>query len=155
MAVPPIEPATMWIVVAFLVALAAFVFFMRRRTGGSAPTSDVVTAETVDDYIAAHGTPEEVLVLDATRSDELSAVVLVYENEIVIDCKRIERDKVEGVTFYNAQNPYMASEYTLAVTTADPDCPSAIATIGGDVERARELTTHLAELLSSTRIEHA
>ncbi len=143
----PLSPSAIGILVlAILVALGGFVFFVERRSNKSV-TSKVVSA-TVDDYVASNGEPEDVIVLDATRSNELDAVVLVYEKNLVIEGKPVERDKITGVTFFNAQNPYVTSEYHLVVNTTIPEIPSVDTPIGNDAQYAEDIVTQLSKHLN-------
>lgn len=141
-------PSTLGIfVVAILVVLGGFMLFIKHKSSGSECINTQSSDATVDDYVASHGEPEAVFVLDITRSNELNAVVLVYEHEIVIEGTLIERDKIADVSFYNAQNPYLDKEYHLVFTTTIPDKPTIEAHIGNDAQYAKDIATQLAKHL--------
>ena len=135
------------LVLAMIVLLIGFVMFVKRDSRGIAPKQIAIEKTSVDDYVASHGEPEAVFVLDATRSNELDAVVLVYEHEIVIEGQPLERDKVSSVTFYNAQNPYVEKEFRLVINTTDPELPSVETPMGCDAQQASEIVTQLMEQL--------
>ena len=103
--------------------------------------------DTVDDYVAAHGEPEDVVVLDATRSNELDHVILVYAHTLIVNGKSIERSKVTDVTFNNANNPYVNCEYQLVLTTTIPDRPTVKTPVGSDSQWASEVATQLAQYI--------
>lgn len=142
-------PTTLGIfVLAMIVLLCIFVLFVKRNSGGYINDRRNTSEETVDDYVAMHGEPEEIMVTDATRSNELNAVILVYENEIVIEGQPVQRDKITNVTFYNAQNPYLEKEFHLVISTSVPETPTIETPIGSDAESAKEITARLMSLLS-------
>lgn len=132
-------------VLVLIILLVGFVFYVKydsgKGTSTAAPKS--ARAETLDDYVAAHGEPEAVFVLDVTRSNELEAVILAYEQELIIEGKPIARDKVTNVTFYNASNPYVNSEYQLMFTTTLPDKPKIKVPIGTDAEWAKQIAAQI------------
>ena len=130
------------LVLVTIVLLGAFVLFVRWRSGHD-DEADTPEA-TVDDYVAANGEPEDAIIMDVTRSNELAAVVLVYDNDIIVNGNPIARDKITNVTFYNASNPYVNSEYLLVITTSLPECPSVETTIGTDARQASDVVTRLA-----------
>ena len=127
-----------------LVLLGAFLFFVKKHSGND----DTTATTTVDDYVASHGEPIDAIVLDATRSNELPAVILVYDSEIVVDGSPIERDKITNVTFYNAGNPYMGNDYLLVITTSLPDRPTIETPIGNDAKLASDAVTRMADHLN-------
>ena len=142
-----LSPSEMGILVLVLLAgLGCFVYFVKRNSSKSVTSK--VSIATVDDYVASHGEPDDVIVLDATRSNELDAVVLVYGKYLVIEGKLVERDKITGITFYNAQNPYVTSEYHLVVNTTIPETPSVETPIGSDAQYAEDIVAQLSQHLN-------
>jgi hypothetical protein len=145
-----LPPSTLGILVLVMfVFLGVFVFFVKRNSAKDATTktepAKVIT--TVEDYVAMHGEPDTVFVLDATRSNDIDAVILAYEHEIVVEGQPVEREKVTNVTFYNAQNPYMDKEFRMAISATDPERPSVEVPVGNDAQYAEEIVTQLAEFL--------
>ena len=136
------------IVLVFLACFTIFVLYLRHDSNKHlkndlSPKTE--PSDTVDDYIAMHGEPEAEYVLDATRSNELAAVVLLYEKEIVVDGKAYDRDTITDVTFNNAANPYVASDYQLVLTTTLHEKPTIKVAMGSDAERAKELAADIAQ----------
>ena len=143
-ALSPSELGTL--VLVLLVLLGGFVFFAKRNSSRSVASR--VATVTVDDYVASHGDPEDVIVLDATRSNELDAVVLVYGKDLVIEGKPVQRDKITGVTFNNAQNPYVTNEYHLVLNTTIPETPLIDTPIGSDAQYAEDIVAQLSKHLN-------
>lgn len=138
-----IDPTTLGILaLVLIVLLGAFIFFVRARSGRE--SSETPTETTVEDYVNTHGEPEDVIVLDVTRNNELAAVILVYDHEIIVDGNPVQRDKITNVTFYNAANPYVNSEYLLVITTSLPECPTIETPAGSDAKLASDAATRLA-----------
>ena len=128
-----------------LIALiTVFAWIVKRRTEHE-PEANVQVS--VDDYIAQHGEPEAMVLLDATRSNELNAVVLVYDHELVVNGESIDRAAVTDVTFNNASNPYVNCDYQMVLTTTLPDNPVVRTPIGSDAGWASEVTRQLAEAI--------
>ena len=145
------SPTTLAIfVIVLLVLLYVFVLFVKHSSnkGLGKPIVGETDADTVEDYVATHGEPEAVFVLDVTRSNELNAVVLVYEHEVVINGRPVPRDKITKATFYNDANPYLNSDYLLVLHTSLPDQPTIKDSIGTDVEWAKQTTAELAQHLN-------
>ena len=132
---------------ALFVLLGVFIYVARKNTDKdlAALTAQKDEPDTVDDYVVAHGEPENVVVLDATRSNELNSVILVYDNELIINGEPIERGKITNVTFNNANNPYVNCDYQLVLTTTIPDKPTVKTPVGSDSQWASEVATQLAE----------
>lgn len=143
-----LPPATLGILVlAILLVVGGFALFVKYNSRGGHVNKSSSAATTVDDYVALHGEPQDMFVLDVTRSNELDAVVLVYEHEIVLEGIPLECDKITNVTFYNAQNPYMEKEYRLVINTTTTERSSIEIPMGSDVQHAEDITTQLAKLL--------
>ena len=134
--------------ISFLLLIAmitVFAWIVKRRVERS-PQSDAEPT-TVDDYIAQHGEPEAMVLLDATRSNELNAVVLIYDHELVVNGESIDRVAVTDITFNNASNPYVNCDYQMVLTTTLPDSPVVRTPIGSDAEWASEVTRQLAQAI--------
>lgn len=135
------NPTTLGIIVlVMLVLLGAFVLFVKSQSSKDSESSNNTT---VDEYVAGHGEPVDAIVMDVTRSNELAAVVLVYDNDIIVDGKPIPRDTITGVSFYNAANPYVNSEYMLVISTSRPEHPTVETPIGTDARQASDVVTRL------------
>ena len=62
-----------------------------------------------------------------------------------MDGKAYDRDTITDVTFNNAANPYVASDYQLVLTTTLPDKPTIKVAMGSDAERAKEIAADIAQ----------
>ena len=136
----------MWGVAVLVVVLLLMVWHFRR----SEPAIDLEHAaepepETVDNYTAYHGQPADMVVLDPTRSHELAAVVLVYDDAFVIQGERVPRTAVTDVTFNNAAVPVLNQSYQIVFSTTLPDRHTIKVDVGSDAEWASEVTQQVAQ----------
>lgn len=130
---------------ALVIGIVAFAWVIRRRKDDFVETNS--SPKLVDDYVNVHGDPIDVVVLDVTRSNELCAVVLVYDHELVINGETIDRSTVTGVTFNNAANPYVGGDYQLVFSTSNPDKPTIKTPVGNDAGWASEVATQMAQYI--------
>lgn len=142
---PLLSPTTM--IISFVVVIAALVVLALMSKSGS-QKRDAIVDDSVDDLLERYGEPDDLLLLDVTRSNDPVAVVLVYSDFIVVEGKRIERDTITDVTFNNAANPYMGTDYQLFIKTTIPNRPKIKLPIGSDPDHARDVTTRLAAILN-------
>ena len=103
---------------------------------------------TVDDYVATNGEPVDMVVLDATRCNELGAVILVYDHTLVVNGQPIERSEVTGATFNNGAVPYVDNRYQIVLTTTMPDHPTIHIPVGSEATFASEALQQLNQYLS-------
>ena len=145
-----VPPETLVILfVAIIVVLVLFALYVNHKTKGDKWDKEIShRATTVDDYIAIHGEPETILVLDSIRANDLNSVVLVYEEVIVVEGKSIMRDCIADASFYNAQVPYMDKEYHLVLTLSDKDIITIEVPMGNDLENAEYVVEQLKNRLS-------
>lgn len=137
------------LILAVFILLGIFIYVAGKRSDKDLAvfTAHEDKPDTVDDFVEAHGEPETVIVLDATRNNELNCVILVYEHELVVNGEPIERSKVTNVTFNNASTPYTISDYQLVLTTTIPDKPTVKTPVGSDAHWASEVATQLAQYI--------
>lgn len=102
---------------------------------------------TVEDYTAAHGEPIDVVALDATRTNELNAVILVYEHDLVIGGERVPREAITAATFNNAAVPYADNRYQIVIETTLAEKPVIHADAGCDATWASEALQQLSQYL--------
>lgn len=103
---------------------------------------------TVDDYVATNGEPVDMVVLDATRCNELSAVILVYDHTLVVNGQPIECSEVTGATFNNGAVPYVDNRYQIVLTTTMAEQPTVHIPVGADAKFASEVLQQLNQYLS-------
>lgn len=103
---------------------------------------------TVDDYVATNGEPVDMVVLDATRCNELGAVILVYDHTLVVNGQPIERSEVTGATFNNGAVPYVDNRYQIVLTTTMAEQPTIHIPVGADSNFASEALQQLNQYLS-------
>lgn len=145
----PIPPETLGIlVVAIIAALVLFTLFVNRKNKGDEDRENSPETTTVDDYIALHGEPEAILVLDSIRANDLNSAVLVYGDEIIVEGRSIMRDCIADASFYNAQVPQMDKEYHLVLSLSDKGIKTTVEVpVGNDLENAENVVEQLKNLL--------
>ena len=103
---------------------------------------------TVDDFVSSNGEPVDMVVLDATRCNELGAVILVYDHTLVVNGQPIERSEVTGATFNNGAVPYVDNRYQIVLTTTMPEHPTIHIPVGSEATFASEALQQLNQYLS-------
>lgn len=125
--------------VVMLVVITWAVVYFRRRESASVEVTPEATSDGLQTYIFEHGEPQELVVADPLCANELNAVVLVYEDRIVVGGVAVARHLVDDVTFNNASVPYVDNRYQLVVTTRDAAHPVLRMALGSDAEWASQV----------------
>ncbi|MBO7610564.1 MAG: hypothetical protein J6S96_10250 [Muribaculaceae bacterium] len=136
------------IVLAVLLAVIGWaILYFKRKEKNDDLNPEKSEASEVQDYIAMHGEPGNVIIANPLINNELNGVILVYENNIVIGGQKVARTEVEDITFNNASVPYLNNQYQLVVTTRNESQPVVRMALGEDVNWASEVTTQLSDAL--------
>ena len=95
----------------------------------------------VEDVEAKYGEPEDVVVLDATKGNELEGVILFYpaQDKMIVVGEEMKLSDLEGVMPKNLATPYVADEYAVILTTKDPLRPTIRLRVGYDGGLAGEI----------------
>jgi hypothetical protein len=82
-------------------------------------TEEIVkpSALTVDDLTAEYGEPDDIILVNATRANEAMGVILDYKDFFVVEGRRIDKSKIQDVTFNNSGTPYTPNEYQVIIVT--------------------------------------
>jgi len=114
-------------------------YFFIKRQEKAAP--EIVTYANVEEVEAKYGEAEDVVVLDATRANELEGVILFYpfQDKMIVTGEEMKLSDLEGVMSKNLATPYVSDEYAVIFTTKDPLRPTVRLRVGYDGGLAGEI----------------
>lgn len=92
-----------------------------------------------------YGEPDDVVVLDASRANELSALVLFYtaQDVMVVAGEELKISDMVSVIPKNMATPYTVDEYAVIITTKNPKYPTIHLRVGYDGGLAREIASQI------------
>lgn len=130
-------------------------YFTSKRQRETKPESDSMvrqrTFESTEEVVKAYGEPTKVVVLDASKANELSALILFYlslDKAIICGCE-IRLSDIISVAPKNLATPYTIDEYAVILTTNDVACPTITLRVGYDAGLAREIAGQISCMLPS------
>ena len=106
------------------------------------------TMEEVEEEL---GKPDDVVVLDASRANELPALVLFYPSQdlMIAAGEPIKLSDLISVAPKNMATPYTIDEYAVILSTRHPDRPTIPLRVGYDnglaLEIAQQIDAHIVE----------
>ena len=118
-------------------------YFFIRRLEKAAPNR--VTYANIEEVEAKYGQAEDVVVLDATKANELQGVILFYpaHDKMIIAGEEMRLSDLEGVMAKNLATPYIVDEYAVILATNDPARPTIHLRVGYDGGLAGELAAQI------------
>ena len=122
------------------IPLAYFLLRIRER----AETTGVTYAS-VEEVEQKYGEPDDVVVLDASRANELPALILFYSayDVVVVAGEELKLSNLVSVMPKNMATPYTVDEYAVIISTNDPLRPTIQLRVGYDGGLAREIATQI------------
>ena len=104
------------------------------------PASSLVWALSVATF-----EPEDVVVLDATKANELQGVILFYpaQDKMIVVGEEMRLSDLEGVMSKNMATPYTIDEYAVVIATKDPLHPTIQLRVGYDGGLAGEIAAEI------------
>lgn len=92
-----------------------------------------------------YGEPDDVVVLDASKANELSALVLFYtaQDVMVVAGEELKISDMVSVIPKNMATPYTVDEYAVIITTKNPQYPTIHLRVGYDGGLAREIASQI------------
>ena len=114
-------------------------YFFISRQEKAAPK--IVTYASVEEVEAKYGKPDDVVVLDATKANELRGVILFYpaQDKVIVTGEEMRLSDLEGVMSKNLATPYIVDEYAVIIATKDPLRPTIRLRVGYDGGLAGEI----------------
>ena len=122
------------------IPLAYFLLRIREKTETTG-----VTYASVEEVEQKYGEPDDVVVLDASRANELPALILFYPayDVVVVAGEELKLSNLVSVMPKNMATPYTVDEYAVIISTNDPNRPIIQLRVGYDGGLAREIATQI------------
>lgn len=122
-------------------------FFIKRQEKAAPPRINYGSMEEVE---AKYGEPEDVVVLDATKANELQGVILFYpaQDKMIVVGEEMRLCDLEGVMSKNLATPYIVDEYAVILATKDPARPTIKLRVGYDGGLAGEIAGQIDKHIS-------
>ena len=104
--------------------------------------------KTVDELIAKYGDPDDIILLDASRGNEVDSVVLVYDSMMIINGEKINKSDISEVTFKNAAIAYLPDDYQVILISKNPKIPQIQLHVGYERKWAMKIVEQLQHHVS-------
>ena len=104
--------------------------------------------KTVDELIAKYGDPDDIILLDASRGNEVDSVVLVYDSMMMINGEKINKSDISEVTFKNAAIAYLPDDYQVILISKNPKIPQIQLHVGYERKWAMKVVEQLQHHVS-------
>ena len=100
---------------------------------------------TIEDVESKYGEPDDVVVLDASRANELSALILFYtaQDVMIVAGEELKISDMTGVMPKNMATPYTIDEWAVIINTKNPQHPNIYLRVGYDAGLAREIAEQI------------
>ena len=130
-----------------LLAIPIGYFFIKQQEKAAPPRVNYSSVEEVE---AKYGEPEDVVVLDATKANELQGVILFYpsQDKMIVVGEEMRLSDLEGVMSKNMATPYTIDEYAVVIATKDPLHPTIQLRVGYDGALAGEIAGQIDQHIS-------
>ena len=127
----------------FILLLIPIVYFINKYFEKREPPK-VIYANT-EEVESKYGEPDDVVVLDAARANELSALVLFYTEKdlMIIAGEEMKISDMISVTPKNLATPYTMDEYAVVINTKNPQRATIHLRVGYDAGLAREIASQI------------
>ena len=124
-------------------------YFFINRLEKAAPKR--VTYANVEEVEAKYGQADDVVVLSATRANELQALMLFYKalDKVIVCGEEMKLSDLEGVMSKNLATPYTIDEYAVVIATKDPLHPTIQLRVGYDGGLAGEIAAEIDKHISA------
>ncbi len=132
-----------------LLALVVFIPFFLYRKHTRKDTVARPRLLTMEEVNAEYGEPDDCVVVDATRANEVAGCILVYNAKrlLLVAGEPLSMDDVVDVATVNTATPYTLGQYQLVITTRKPGREYVRVDAGLDSGWAREVATQVIDVL--------
>ena len=134
-------------VVAGLIGYAVKLFWNKKQSK-MVPDPKKNHPKTVDELIAKYGDPDDIILLDASRGNEVDSVVLVYDSTMMINGEKINKSDISEVTFKNAAIAYLPDDYQVILISKNPKIPQIQLHVGYERKWAMKVVEQLQHHVS-------
>ena len=99
----------------------------------------------IEEVELKYGEPDDVVVLDASKANELSALILFYtaQDVMVVVGEELKISDLISVMPKNMATPYTIDEYAVIINTKNPQYPTIHLRVGYDGGLAREIAEQI------------
>lgn len=117
----------------------------RKKFAGNISSKQGQIFATLDEVIGRYGDPDDIVVTDATRSQEIDCIIPIYDKLglMIINGMAIKMQDITDITFNNASTPYTSPEYQVQFVTRLPGLHAIYITVGQDAGWAQEVVMQL------------
>ena len=117
-------------------------YFSKRQEKEEPPR---VTYASIDEVKGKYGEPDDVVVLDASRANELPALILFYtaQDVMVMAGEELKISDLVSVMPKNMATPYTVDEHAVIISTKDPSRPTIHLRVGYDAGLAAEIAAQI------------
>lgn len=97
------------------------------------------------ELLQLYGDPDDIILLDAVRGNELNHQILVYRVQrcFVVEGQPLNWQDIKSVTFNNYATPYEIPVYQIVIATTLRDHPFIHLSVGQDISWAREIVMEM------------
>ena len=137
-----ISPTT-YVIFAFVVVVLIIARY-REKKGKRSP---VVIRPSLNSLIIQYGEPDDMIVVNPTRGNESTGVILVYEQQdlLIVNGEPLDKSDIKDVSFSNYAVPFTPNDYRIIITTSLPvrDVIRIPMGAGNDAEYAKEVVRQI------------
>ena len=132
-----------------LLVFIPLIYFLLKLTEKKGKTNKIYTS--VEEVEQLYGDPDDVVLLDASRANELPALIMFYpaHDVMIVAGEEMKLSNLVSVMPKNMATPYTVDEYAVILSTNDPNRPTIQLRVGYDGGLAREIATQI-----DTHIQH-
>ena len=124
-------------------------YFNKRKEETELPR---VVYASIEEVKEKYGEPDDVVVLDPSRANELSALILFYsaQDVMVMAGEEFKISNIISVIPKNMATPYTIDEYAVVISTKDPQRQTIYLRVGYYSGQASEIAAQIAAHLILT-----
>jgi hypothetical protein len=126
-------------IILFLLIFASLLFSERHKNDVDLIPN--LAFENIQTVTETYGTPDDIVVVNPTRGNQLDGVILVYDEKgfLYINGIILNKNEITDVSFFNAANPYMSNEYQIVIKTTSERNPSVYISVGNELGWAKNV----------------
>ncbi|MBR6944666.1 MAG: hypothetical protein IKH64_01785 [Prevotella sp.] len=130
----------LFLLLVLVILLYKFVF--KKESSGEVAEVMNYTLETV---IRDYGNPDDTVVLDASRANELSSLILFYHAKdlALVEGHEVKISEITGVAPKNFASPYTVDEWGVVINTTNKQYPTFRLRVGYDGGLASEIAKQI------------
>lgn len=152
-----IGTGTAVIIPVIILALIACAFLFKRCKEPEDTIIEEQQQQTLQDLISTYGTPDDIIVTDVTRGNDIDGAVLVYDKGgrhgkgfLVYNGTEIDKDCITDITFHNKYGTAfgLPDEFQMVLSTNDVSQPKFCIRAGNDIDMVKDIVMQLKSHLA-------